>query len=278
MEAASGSTEFNPYKYEGSPNVHVSEGYLVVLCGLFTFLAINFAAVKIGPPKNVSGDIWRWRNTFVSWVHADIVGTGVLYCLLFKPEIASDFILYCDNFIYFLVAFSMGYFVYDVCDHAMNNKLVSNYEVILHHLVVLWSFWYDIQYRVNVPYTIIALMTEIHSIFLHARKLMQFDKWPFDHWLYKMVVSLNFITFVRFRLWGIFLISWGIYTEWGRLTFIYQIFIVVTMFVMYLINPILFWRLLKNDVLRHFRSTEKKDKLHMNGACSKMVNGECHLT
>ena len=144
---------------------------------------------------------------------------------------------------------------------------------------MLWSFGYNIQYKVNVPYTVIALMTEINSIFLHARKLMQFDKWPFEHWLYKMVVWLNFITFVRFRIWGVILIGWGIYTDWDRLTLIYQVFIVCTMIVMYLINPILFWRLLKNDILRQFRSKDKNpEKLVVNGNHGKIVNGECHQT
>lgn len=139
---------------------------------------------------------------------------------------------------------------------------------------MLWSFGYNIQYKVNVPYTVIALMVEINSIFLHARKLMQFDKWPFDHWLYKMVVSLNLLTFVRFRLWGIVLIGWAVYTEWQRLTVVYQVFIVSTMLVMYLINPILFWRLFRNDILRNFRPGEKKEKLLMNGNHEKTMSTE----
>lgn len=142
---------------------------------------------------------------------------------------------------------------------------------------MLWSFGYNIQYKVNLPYTVIALMVEINSIFLHARKLMQFDKWPFDHWLYKMVVSLNLLTFVRFRLWGIVLIGWAVYTEWQRLTVVYQVFIVVTMLVMYLINPVLFWRLFRNDILRNFRPAEKKEKVLMNGNHEKnLYNEDCH--
>lgn len=79
MESAIGVSDFNPYTYEGSPNVHVLDGYLAALGGLCTFTAINFAAIKMGPPRTVTGDIWRWRNTLVSWLHADIVGLGVLY-------------------------------------------------------------------------------------------------------------------------------------------------------------------------------------------------------
>jgi hypothetical protein len=79
MESKGGTFEFDPYTYKGSPNVELSDGYTTVVISFFVFLAINLAAVKIGPPKNFTGDVWRWRNTFVSWLHADIVGVGVLY-------------------------------------------------------------------------------------------------------------------------------------------------------------------------------------------------------
>lgn len=79
MDSGVSSQEFDPYTYKGSPNVNLSDGYLTVVCSFFAFLAINFAAIKIGPPKNLTGDVWRWRNTLVSWLHADIVGVGVLY-------------------------------------------------------------------------------------------------------------------------------------------------------------------------------------------------------
>lgn len=121
-------------------------------------------------------------------------------------------------------------------------------------------------------------MVEVNSIFLHARKLMQFDQWPFNHWLYKLVLGLNLITFVRFRLWGIILVGLGIYIEWYRITLTYRVFIVSSMIVMYLINPILFWRLFKNDVLRNCRPLKNKDNVNINGIKEKAIdrNGEIH--
>lgn len=128
---------------------------------------------------------------------------------------------------------------------------------------VIWSFWYNTQYRLNVGYTIIALMTEVNSIFLHARKLMQLNKWPFEHWLYQMVVVLNLLTFVTFRLTGIVYIGHGILTERHRVTVTFAAMLSVAMFLMYIINPILLWRLVKNDVLRNLRAKQKY--VHMNG-------------
>lgn len=251
---------FDPYTYEGSPHVEVFHSYIMVACGTGLFLCINLIAIKIGPPSSVTGDIWRWRNTMVSFLHAAIVGTGVLYCLLFK-QMFDDPVLFCDYFSYLLVAFSEGYFIYDFVDYVYNKRLVSNYEVILHHIIVIWSFWYSVHYRVNVGYTVIALMTEVNSIFLHARKLMQFDKWPFDHWLYLFIVILNLLTFLTFRFYGIFYVGYGLVTQWQRITFTFAFLLSVAMFVMYIINPVLLWRLFKNDVLRQMKSK----KLKVNG-------------
>ena len=103
----------------------------------------------------------------------------------------------------------------------------------------------------NVGYTIVALMTEVNSVFLHARKLMLLDKWPYNHWLYRFVVILNLLTFVTFRLSGIFLVGYGMYVEWDRMTVTFAVFLTVAMTLMYIINPILLWRLVKNDILRN---------------------------
>lgn len=71
--------EFDPYTYNGSPNVTVRDGLLVMVCGVVIFSIFNYLACIYGPPKTVTGDVWRWRNTFVSWLHAVIIGLAVLY-------------------------------------------------------------------------------------------------------------------------------------------------------------------------------------------------------
>lgn len=260
---------FNPYTYKGSENVQVGDGYAVMFVGFMIFLGISVIILFIGPPMNVKGDTFKWRNTFVSWFHADIISVGVLYCLLYKWEMFNDMIVYCDSDMYYVVAFSLGYFSYDFLDYLVSRKMFSNYEVILHHVGVIWSFWYTVHYRVNVPYTIIALMVEVNSIFLHGRKLMQFNKWPFDHMMYKLIIFLNLVTFVIFRVGGIVAIGVAMFVEWQRMTTTYCVFLIVTMFIMYAINPILFWRLFKNDVLRNIRHL--KPKVMHNGVADKII-------
>lgn len=79
MESVLENKKFNPYDYEGSPAVDVVHGYLAMLFGLVLFSVVNYLAILIGPSKKMKGDTWRWRNTLVSWIHADIMGVGVLY-------------------------------------------------------------------------------------------------------------------------------------------------------------------------------------------------------
>lgn len=272
LPAETEASDFDPYTYEGSPKVKVLHSYILVACGAGLFYCINYAAIKTGPPAYLTSDVWRWRNTLVSFLHAAIVGAGVLYCLLFK-DMFEDAVMFCDNFSYLLVAFSNGYFIYDFFDYLANKKLVSNYEVILHHITVIWVFSYNIQYRMNIGYTIIALMTEVNSIFLHARKLMQMNKWPFDHWLYRFVVGLNLFTFITFRVLGVIMTSYGLVAFWNKNTLTYSVILSAVLFLMYIINQILLWRLIKNDILRnlHYRRLKVNGNNNIpNGAVEKM--------
>ena len=118
-----------------------------------------------------------------------------------------------------------------------------------------------------------ALLTEVNSIFLHGRKLMQYDQWPFDHWLYRIVVVLNLVTFVIFRLTAVVCVGVYGYLERARLTLVFQFFLSLVMIVMYFINPILLWRLLKNDVLRNLKKKKSdKGKVEQNGLKSNGIN------
>lgn len=260
---------FDVYTYEGSPAVEVSHGYLMIAAGFCLFFCLNLILQRIGPPSKVTGDVWRWRNTFVSCVHSSICGSAVLYCLITK-DLFHDPVVDCDNFTYFLVAFSGGYFMYDVVDYVQNNKAISDWEVIVHHVFAIWSFWYNIQYRINIGYTVICLFAEVNSIFLHARKLLQFDHCPFENWLYKSVVFLNLSTFITFRFFGISYVGYGIVveTQKGKVTLVCGTLLSLIMFATYILNPVLLWRLVKNDVLRNLRYRTRKletNKLELNG-------------
>ena len=105
---------------------------------------------------------------------------------------------------------------------------------------------------------------QVNSIFLHGRKLLQLHGWPVNHAFYMAAAAMNILTFPYFRLYVVGLIGWGVYLEWDRMTVTYHYFITPTMIVMMLINIVLFWRLIKSDILRRYRQA---------GKCKANTNG-----
>lgn len=55
--------------------VNHNYGYCMFLGSILSFTLINIVVSRIGPPKSVKGDPWRWNNLFISWIHAAICGT-----------------------------------------------------------------------------------------------------------------------------------------------------------------------------------------------------------
>ncbi|XP_060551658.1 TLC domain-containing protein 2-like isoform X1 [Ruditapes philippinarum] len=239
--------------------VERSYGYCMFFVSIISFILTNIVVTKIGPPKNVKGDPWRWNNLFISWIHAAICGTWDILCLYFYPEMLDDLVHHINYFTYLMIAFSTGYFVYDFLDLMYNGKLIANWEVTLHHIAVTSMFWYNLHEEMCIGYNVVAIMAEINSFFLHSRKLLHLLQYKFDNKFYRLVCMLNLVTFFVCRGWSLCRISYGMYTESHRVPPVYFRFLCFSIFVMNSINPVLFWRLLRNDVLRR-PSTPKKSK------------------
>ena len=48
--------------------------YIGVLASAVAFQIANQILIVVGPPKSVQTDEWKFRNLFISWIHALIVG------------------------------------------------------------------------------------------------------------------------------------------------------------------------------------------------------------
>ncbi len=115
-------------------------------------------------------------------------------------------------------------------------------------------FFYDVVTCRCIAYNVVALLAEVNSIFLHSRKLMQISQFPFDHWLYRINVHINLATFVFCRFFSIGTIIHGMFYYHHRVGTMYFICLSFAILVMTVINLILFWRLLKNDIIRYNRN------------------------
>lgn len=224
------------------------------LCALSTVLMFSISTLLTwyGKPKFVKAevDFWKWRNIFISWIHGLIVGPWDLLCVWWFPAMMDDLVFYINNYIYLIPPFSIGYFIYDFLDMMINNKLKKEWEVTIHHVFLICGMSYSWNAKLCVSYCAIAFLAEFNSIFLHLRKLLQFAEVKFDSGLYRTVSVLNLLTFAVFRLLPLTRVILGLFIDYHRVPVSFYILCATLFPVGYLINIILFWRILKSDVLK----------------------------
>ncbi|KAK2979064.1 hypothetical protein RJ640_026014 [Escallonia rubra] len=70
------------------------------------------------------------------------------------------------------LCFSCGYFAYDQWD-MLRHRLFSGWipSILVHHLILLVCFTLALYRNVTINYLILTLICELHSIFLHVRKV-----------------------------------------------------------------------------------------------------------
>lgn len=102
----------------------------------------------------------------------------------------------------------------------------------------------------NVGYSVMALLMEFNSVFLHSRKLLKFYQFKSDSTIVRLNSVFNFLTFVTFRFGVLIAIIHGMITQGHRVTFNYLILLGSCTFIMIIINLLLFKRLYKKDWLR----------------------------
>lgn len=76
----------------------------------------------------------------------------------------------------------------------------------------------------------------------------------FQNPFYRLNNVLNFVLFITFRLVAITWIALGLYWDRERVSTEYFYLLFVTIFVIWIINMVLLWRLIKNDILRNLNT------------------------
>lgn len=153
----------------------------------------------------------------------------------------------------------------------LNFNPIEQYFSVHNNLTLFISFqvasmfWYNFHCKMCIGYNVVALMAEINSFFLHSRKLLHMLHFEFDNKFYRGVCIVNLLTFFFCRGWSLCRISYGMFTENSRVPVFYFRCLTGSIFVMNMINPVLFWRLLKNDILRNWFSKPSKKLSHING-------------
>ena len=125
---------------------------------------------------------------------------------------------------------------------------------------VAGMFFYNVAQCRCIAFNVVALLAEVNTIFLHSRKLLQMCNISFSHWLYRLNSCMNLFTFVSCRFLCLTWIVYGMFIWYNRVSVVYLVVLGSAMFVMWVINVVLFWRLVCSDVLRPLQKSRRSRK------------------
>uniref|UniRef100_A0AAV2J3B5 TLC domain-containing protein n=1 Tax=Knipowitschia caucasica TaxID=637954 RepID=A0AAV2J3B5_KNICA len=182
-----------------------------VLVIALLFRVVDQFLQKLPVPKLVQQDkfhAWRWRNLSVSMVHSLLTGTWAVTCAVVWPETLQDLHLYHTPLSYLLVCVSTGYFIQDAFDIICSGYARGSWEFLLHHALVLSCFIYSLLTHMYVAGAVVALFVEVNSVTLHLRLLLKLAGAQATA-LYHINKVTNIITYVIFRLFTQFYLTWG---------------------------------------------------------------------
>jgi len=203
----------------------------------------------------VDEERWKRLNLLISWLHAFIISVLVLYSFLSYPDLRQDFVKHVNFVTYITCSLSLGYFIYDFCDVISNKRGLDLFEIILHHILTLIFFGLNVFRMLNIGYQMFALLAEVNSIFLHARKLFHLFNIPRENIFVRLNMIINILTFFLCRLCMLFFVTIFVYQDRYRVGDGYYLFVICILIpIMWIINPILFYRVLHTDFLKRYKS------------------------
>lgn len=228
----------------------LSYGYYTVVASALLFYFNNYWLMKFYTPdivKSSSKREWKWRNITNSLIHSFITGGGACACFWWTPEMREDLVNPITIASHTLVSFSIGYFIYDLIDMAVNDRKSKTYELLLHHCMVILCFATAVTQGIYQGYALMALLVEVNSIFLHVRQIMILTDFSKMSAPYRINNSLNMGTFVVFRILTLGWMSrWLIHHRYDTPPFVFYL-CAVTLTVIMVMNTTLLHRLLKSD-------------------------------
>jgi len=113
-----------------------------------------------------------WNSRFVSNIHAVLSSLIALYCLftVYWPTSSNNGILSkSTSSCLFLLAYSTGYFIYDLFIVASNYPHLGGMETIIHHTVSLVALIGSAVWEKCVVLLVVMMLTEISTPFVNQR-------------------------------------------------------------------------------------------------------------
>ncbi len=102
-----------------------------------------------------------------------------------------------------------------------------------------------------------SLLAEVNSIFLHGRKIFNLFHIPRENVFVRLNMVINIVTFFLCRLCMLFFVTIFVYHDRYRVgDFFYAFVTCILIPVMWIINPILFYRVLYIDFLKRYKKRQ----------------------
>uniref|UniRef100_M4B1E5 TLC domain-containing protein n=1 Tax=Hyaloperonospora arabidopsidis (strain Emoy2) TaxID=559515 RepID=M4B1E5_HYAAE len=159
---------------------------------------LALAKVKAFPTLSPVAQL-LYCNTAVSMLHSVLSSLLSISTLLTSHSLHSDYINSVTRSEFLTTALSTGYFVYDLWDYVLNRLYIKSSDVVLHHVVVLICYISALTKTVGVPLLSLALVCELHSVLMHARKLLTMSNFS--------VRQSRFLRWVWLAQWIFFVIA-----------------------------------------------------------------------
>ncbi|KAM3616297.1 uncharacterized protein V6R79_015674 [Siganus canaliculatus] len=223
------------------------------------FRLVNAGIGKLHMPESANRNAWKWRNISASFVHSFITAIWAVLCFFLHPQMAEDLIETHSVFSHALVSFSIGYFIYDFFDMLLNQKLTQSWELLFHHLVVITCFGLSVLSCRYVGFSVVALLVEINSVFLHLRQMLRMASIA-KGTLYRVNSIVNLGTYVVFRINTLAWMTRWLVLNRDNVPLVAYTLGSVGMAIMTAMNIVLFCRLLRSDFLKSSNREAKKDK------------------
>lgn len=184
-----------------------------------------------------------WSNTAVSMLHSALSSLLALFALSWNHSLAGDYVNRASYAEFVTTAVSTGaytgllalislsealqhhltiiamrrlcapgYFAYDLWDYVLNRLYVKSPGIVVHHVVILICYISALTKTVGVPLLSLALVCELHSAFMHLRKLLSMSNFRVaSSRAYKLVWQLQWATFLLARVVPHAFVTWLTY-------------------------------------------------------------------
>lgn len=164
--------------------------------------------ITAGLTPEVAAD---FLNTSVSLVHSSIISLSVIGLMVKEAQISglsnmlSHDVLFTRTWpgAYSALATSCGYFAYDQWDMIRKHLYSAKApHLLVHHAVLLTCFTPALSRDLCINYLILTLICEVHSIFLHLRKVRKLSSTVESRssWFSFINWTLNWIAFFSTRI------------------------------------------------------------------------------